>query len=66
MLQHIRYHHFWGDFSCLQCGSKAKYVDDLLEHMEQNNHADDHRHAADDYDDERGNDEECWKENSIL
>ena len=41
MMKHIRNQHFWGDFSCLQCGFKAKYVDDLLEHMEQNNHVND-------------------------
>ena len=36
--KHMTSHHMWGDFSCLQCGVKLEYANDLLDHMREKNH----------------------------
>lgn len=37
---HMSSEHRWGAFWCLECSHKANFADDLVEHMEQESHAD--------------------------
>ena len=41
VLGHMKRLHFWGQFTCMHCGSNSDYADDLILHMKDKEHTQD-------------------------